>query len=240
MDWPGRMIMRKSSVSGIMVGLAAIVIAAGILCIPDESVRAQDIMNILKLPEPDKTGGLPLSICMSARRSVRSYGSRSLTLNEVSQLLWAAQGITSESGGRTAPSAGALYPLEIYLVAGNVRDLAPGVYRYEPRGHQLRIVSEGDARGELQAAALNQKSIGSAAIDIVITAIPSITEVKYGDRTERYIDIEVGAVAQNVYLMCESLGLGAVAMGAFEDIKVGVALGTDAEPRLIIPVGVKK
>jgi SagB-type dehydrogenase family enzyme len=203
---------------------------------PDQAQTVEEGMEIM-LPEPLTSGSISLEAALASRRSVREYDSRPLTINEVSQLLWAAQGITSDWGGRTAPSAGALYPLKIYLVAGLVDGLDSGVYLYSPQTHSLSRVLSGDIRRDLQTAALNQSSIGQAPVSIVITGVPSITEARYGDRAMRYIDNEVGCVSQNIYLQCESLGLGTVAMGAFYDEDVARAIGTDASPRLIMPVG---
>jgi SagB-type dehydrogenase family enzyme len=161
-------------------------------------------------------------------------------MDEISQLLWAGQGITSDWGGRTAPSAGALYPIRLYLVVGAVDGLEPGVYLYEPSGHSLREVICGDIRRDLKSAALDQEPVGNAPVSIVITAIPSITEAKYGDRSMRYIDNEAGCVAENIYLECESLGLGTVTIGAFYDDDVAALLGSEVSPRLIMPVGARE
>jgi len=125
----------------------------------------------IKLPEPRYQSDISLEESLLQRRSVRDYPGEALSLGEVSQLLWAAQGITAQWGGRTAPSAGALYPLEVYVVVGNVQNLAAGVYRYEPEGHELLRIAEGDKRGDLASASLAQACVKEGAIDIVFAAV---------------------------------------------------------------------
>ena len=160
-------------------------------------------------------------------------------LNEVSQLLWAAQGITGGGGQRATPSAGALFPLEIYLIAGAVEILAAGIYRYLPAKHRLETVSVGDQRRELASAALDQEFVRDAPISIVVAAVYQRTAHRYGERAGRYIDQEVGCVAQNVALQAAALGLGTVIVGAFDDDRVHrmVGLNEDENPRCILPVG---
>jgi len=173
------------------------------------------------------------------RRSIRAYSDAPLTQDEVMKLLWAGQGITSAGGFRTAPSAGALYPLEIYLVAGNVDNLAPGIYKYNPVKNALTLVREGDVRTSLAAASLGQGSVSDGAIDIVIAAVYERTKVKYGSRGERYVQIEVGHTAQNICLQATALGLGLVTVGAFDDAAVAKVIGMsqDESPLYVIPVG---
>ena len=173
------------------------------------------------------------------RRSVRAYSDAPLTQDEVLKLLWAGQGITSAGGGRTAPSAGALYPLEIYLVAGNVDNLVPGIYKYNPEKNDLTLVKGGDMRNGLLEASMRQGSVVEGAIDIVIAAVYERTTVKYGDRGERYVHIEVGHAAQNICLEATALGLGLVTVGAFDDAAVAKIIGMsqDETPLYVIPVG---
>lgn len=173
------------------------------------------------------------------RRSVRDYADAPLTRDEVMKLLWAAQGITRAWGGRTAPSAGALYPLELYVAVGNVVDLSPGVYKYHPRENKLTLVKEGDVRTALALASLGQRSVADGAIDIVIAAVYERTMVKYGARGERYVHIEVGHAAQNICLQAVALGLGLVTIGAFQDSAVAKIIGMspDEAPLYVIPVG---
>ncbi len=194
------------------------------------------------LPEPRYDGDVSLEESLVKRRSVRDYSGEPLALEEVSQLLWAAQGTTADWGARTAPSAGALYPLEVYVIVGDVRNLAAGVYRYDPKGHEMVITAAGDIRAQLASAALGQMSVKDAAIDLVFTAVYQRTTGKYGDRGVRYVHIEAGHAAQNVCLQATALGLGAVTIGAFHDEEVSRLLNLpgDEEPLYIIPVGKRR
>lgn len=194
----------------------------------------------VKLPQPSYKGTISVEQAISQRRSLRLYKDEALSLEQVSQLLWVAQGQTAEWGGRTVPSAGATYPLEIYLAVGNVNGLEPGVYRYHSGKHELEKLSDKDVRSELASAAWRQECIAKAPINIVIAANYERTTERYGTRGIRYVDNEIGHCGQNIYLQCESLGLGTVAIGAFQDALVMKALGIKEEPRYIMPVGKKK
>jgi SagB-type dehydrogenase family enzyme len=193
----------------------------------------------IALPEPVLKGQYSLEECLKKRRSVRAYSQAYLTLAEVSQLLWAAQGRTDGSGGRSVPSAGALYPLEVYLAAARVENLAAGVYRYRPADHSLLLVRQGNRMDELAAAALNQPAIKNAAVSLVIAAVYERTTQKYGERGNRYAILEAGHAAQNFCLQAVALDLGAVTIGAFEDerVKSAVALGSSESPLYILPAG---
>ena len=182
---------------------------------------------------------MSLEETLSQRRSRRNFSNVSLSLVDLSQLLWAAQGITSVSGKRTAPSAGALYPLEIYVVVGNVESLSQGVYHYDPEANSVTKILDGDMRQELLlvVATYNQSAVGNAAIDIVITAAYERTTQHYGDRGIRYVHLEAGHVAQNIYLQCESLGFSTVSVGSFEDQQVKNLLNIEEDPLYIMPVG---
>ena len=197
--------------------------------------------KVIKLPQPRLAGPVSLEETLLKRRSVREYANLPLTIEEVSQLLWAAQGVTSEWGGRTAPSAGALYPLELYLVVGNVESLTSGVYKYSPEEHELVQVSGEDVREELAEAALGQVCIRKGAIDIVVAAVYERTASKYGDRAVRYVHLEAGHAAQNIYLQATALNLGTVTVGAFYDDQVKLIMGMPEEenPLYLIPVGRK-
>jgi SagB-type dehydrogenase family enzyme len=196
---------------------------------------------VINLPEPQYDSDVSIEQSFLNRRSIRSYTGEPLTLREVSQLLWAAQGITDPRGFRTAPSAGALYPLEVYLVAGDVEDLTSGVYRYEPDGHQLVRIIDGDKRAELADAALAQPSVKEGAISIVFAAVYERTTVKYGERGIRYVHMEAGHAGQNLCLQATAMGLGVVTVGAFHDEQVSKLLNLpqDEKPLYIIPVGRK-
>lgn len=196
----------------------------------------------IKLPEPQFSSDISLEESLQGRRSVREYSGDALSLAEVSHLLWAGQGITSEAGGRTAPSAGGLYPLELYLVAGSVDGLSPGVYRYKPQSHELTAVKQQDVRKELAEAAVSQEWVEKGAVVVAITAIYERTTVKYGDRGIRYVHLEAGHAAQNICLEAAALDLGAVTVGAFFDDRVRDILGasSDETPLYLIPVGKKR
>ena len=191
------------------------------------------------LPSPRHDGPLSVEAALILRRSVRSYSGPPLSLEEASQLLWAAQGVTASQGYRTAPSAGALYPLELYLVAGEVAGLAAGVYHYLPVEHALSLQSQGDQRVALAAAAVGQTFIQQAPASLVFTAIYERTSAKYGGRGRQYVHMEIGHAGQNVYLQAQSLGLGTVAVGAFHDDGVREVLSIPKQevPLYIMPVG---
>jgi SagB-type dehydrogenase family enzyme len=193
----------------------------------------------IKLPDPAQDSTTSIEEALLKRRSVRSFQNSSLTLAIVSQLLWAAQGITNPRGFRTAPSAGALYPLEIYFVAGNVDALPDGVYHYIPVRHTLVRVITGDKRAELCAAAFGQTSVRRAAAVIVFAAVNERTTVKYGGRGIRYVHMETGHAAQNIFLQAVPFNLGTVVIGAFDDTEVRKVLKmSDREqPLYIMPVG---
>ncbi|MEA3324566.1 MAG: SagB/ThcOx family dehydrogenase [Euryarchaeota archaeon] len=202
----------------------------------EQNTRQEDE---IMLPEPRTTGEISIEEAMRNRRSVRRYTKEAITLNDLSQLLWAAQGITSEEGFRTAPSAGALYPLEVYVVAGNVDGLAGGVYRYRAEGHTLQRIRDGDLRKNLSECALKQTQITDAAVDIVFAAVFNRTTAKYGERGVRYVYIEAGHAAQNVYLQAEALDLGVCAVGAFYEQEVSelLALPEEEIPIYILTIG---
>jgi SagB-type dehydrogenase family enzyme len=193
----------------------------------------------VKLPEPRRDGKMSLETALAKRRSVREFKRDALSLAEVSQLLWSAQGITAPGGKRTAPSAGATYPLELLLVAGNVQGLAPGVYRYRPAEHDLVRLVEGDRRGRLAAAALGQEFVADAPVTLGFAAIYERTARRYGPRAERYVHFEVGHAVENAHLQAVALGLGAVVVGAFNDAEVKHVLGLSGaeEPLCLLPVG---
>lgn len=206
------------------------------------SDRKNQAEKIIVLPSPAFSGEVTVEEAIRRRRSVRDFEDKSITLNHVSQLLWAAQGITNKEGLRAAPSAGALYPLDVYVVVGNVIDLKPGVYRYIPHGHKLALQLIGDKRKELSAAALHQNWLKNAAVMFVFSAVYERTTKKYGKRGIRYVDMEVGYSGENFFLQCEALGLSTVVVGAFDDEKVKsvLSLSTNEKPLSIMPAGFKK
>jgi SagB-type dehydrogenase family enzyme len=207
------------------------------------------VIATVELPKPALYSDCSVEKALSERRSVRKYTDEPVTLEEVSQLLWSAYGITYtreglpdfiRGGFKTAPSAGARYPLEIYLVAGNVKGLLPGIYWYLPEGHIIHRLADGDVRAGLQAACLSQQFAGEAPVSIVWSAVYERCTEKYGDRgRDRYVCMDLGHSAQNVYLQCVSLGLGTCAIGAFTDDALKDLIGmTEQEvPLYVMPVG---
>ena len=204
-----------------------------------ECMNGKTFLETIKLPQPQYDSRSSVESTLLERRSIRTYSDEPLTLAEISQLLWAAQGVTHHRDFRTAPSAGALYPLEIYIVAGKVKGLATGIYKYKPGSHELLQVVEGDKRTDLCRAALNQSAVKNAPVVILFCAVYQRMTVKYGQRGIRYVFIEVGHSAQNICLQAVSLGLGTVPIGAFHDDKVKKILNCEAdeEPLYIMPVG---
>ncbi|MFC1667292.1 SagB/ThcOx family dehydrogenase [Candidatus Omnitrophota bacterium] len=189
---------------------------------------------IIKLPAPREKGKLSLEEAIKNRRSERSFSGEELSLGQISQLLWSCQGITDESNGfRSAPSAGATYPLEIYLVSSD------GLFHYLPYAHSLERLEDKDVRDELSRACYGQGFVKDAAIDIVICADFKRTMSHYGERGENYVYIEVGHAAENLHLQAISEGLGSVPVGAFSDdgIKKTLNLPKELIPIYVIPVG---
>lgn len=195
----------------------------------------------VKLPAPDYVVNCDVNRALQERRSTREYSRAPLTLKELAELLWAAQGITSLGGYRTAPSAGALYPLEVWVVAGYVEGLEKGLYRYDPRENVLRRARGGDLRKAIAEASLGQMWMSDAPAMIVFTAVPSRTTARYGERGMRYVYMEVGHAAQNVSLAAVALDLGTVVVAAFEDAAVARVMNLPAGeiPLYVMPVGHK-
>lgn len=206
----------------------------------------------IELPEPVLDSQTSIEEAMKNRRSERSYRDENISLAELSQILWAAYGISKpysdgpdflRGGLRTAPSAGALYPLEIYVVAGNVEGLDAGIYKFDSEHHELVKLLHGDKRAELKEAALGQGMVKDAAANLVYTAVFERTAKKYGERGKnRYVYMDLGHSAQNVYLQAESLGLGTCAVGAFTDEEVAevVPISQNEAPLYIMPLGKPK
>ena len=197
-------------------------------------------MNEIKLPAPKLKGDMSVEEALSKRRSVRDYKSDAITLEQLSQLLWAGQGITAADFFRAAPSAGASYPLELFVIAGNVNGLTAGVYHYNVKDHSLSLHMKGDIREKLgTTAAFNQKCILQAPACISVCAVYERTMKTYGKRGERYVHIDTGHAAENIALQAVALGLATVMVGAFEDKKVGeiLNLADEIKPMYVIPVG---
>jgi len=191
---------------------------------------------IIKLNKPEQKSSMSLEHAIAIRRSRRNFLSEALTFEQIGQLCWAAQGLDAKTGYRTAPSAGATYPLELFIVS----DM--GLFRYSPDEHTLEKLQEQDLRSALASTAWGQKFIKTAPLSLVFTADFSRTTNHYGKRGIRYVYMEAGHAAQNVYLQAESMGLGAVAIGAFEDAFVSKALSlpSELEPVYIVTVGYYK
>jgi len=188
--------------------------------------------DMTQLPAPDFTNA-SIEECMEERRSVRSYKDKELSLQQISNILWAAQGITEDRYGfRTVPSAGATYPLEIFIAKKD------GLFRYIPSSHALKHEIDSDIRKDIANAALGQGFISGAGLVVVITAIFERTALRYGNRATRYVYIEAGHCAQNIHLEAVALGLGSVPVGAFRDESLSKILKLkNEEPLYIIPVG---
>jgi SagB-type dehydrogenase family enzyme len=189
--------------------------------------------ELIKLPELNKNGSVSLEKAIAVRRSRRSFLPQSLTLEQISQLVWAAQGQQAGEKYRTAPSAGATYPLELFVVTGD------GLFHYLPAEHSLEKLSGRDLRAALASAALGQEFIEAAPLTLVFAAEFSRTTNRYGKRGIRYVYMEAGHVAQNVHLQAESLGLGSVAVGAFDDASISEVLSIpkELEPVYMVTVG---
>ncbi len=194
-----------------------------------------------KLSPPSQQGGMSVEESIARRRSVRRFKRESLSLSQLSQVLWSAQGITSAQGLRAAPSAGATYPLEVYVFVGRdaVEGLEEGIYHYNVENHSLHRHKEGDLRQQLSFAALDQEFIVQAPVDIVICALYERTAWRYGRRTERYVHMEAGHVGENIHLQAVALGLAVVMVGAFsdEDVSRVMNLEKEVKPLYIIPLG---
>ena len=193
----------------------------------------------ISLPPPDRKGGMPLEEAVARRRSIRRFSPRPITQSQISQILWAAQGTRADH--RNVPSAGATYPLEVFIACGpnSIEGVEEGIYHYLTDDHALAQHYQGDVRLALAKAALDQEYLYQAPVDVVICAVCERTTWHYRSRGERYVHIEVGHAGQNVYLQTTALGLGTVAIGAFHDEQVREVLQLDKQyqPLYIMPVG---
>lgn len=223
-SWRGRPIMAVAMVGAVLLGLQA--------CLATPLARRAGTTDV-KIPAARPSGAVLLEEALTRRRSAREFSARPLDAAQVAQLLWAAQGVTSTAGGRTAPSAGALYPLEVYVAKPD------GVFHYLPATHSMVRTGNDDVRPALCKAALGQEAVRQAAAVFVITGVVARTQQKYGARALRYVCLEAGHAAQNLLLQATALGLGAVPIGAFEDDAVGRLLSLPAgeTPLYLVPVG---
>lgn len=215
--------------------------------VPEVSRPANE--DMILLPEPKLKSEVSLEEAILKRRSQRDFLDKPLSLTQLSQILWAAQGVTDpQSGFRAAPSAGALYPLEIYVVVGKSGvgsakgGLTVAVYHYIPDGHKLEVHLKEDAKSKLFEAVLGQEAVLQAPVSLVIAAEYERTTAKYGERGIRYVWLEAGHAAQNIYLEATALGLGTVVLGAFNDEEVVKVLQLPAEykPLYVMPIGYPK
>lgn len=220
--------------------LAAALAAVVILALPASSPRVvaaegpgKGDRRAIPLPKPNLKGKMTLEEAMAKRASVRDFRQRALTQEEIGQILWSAGGQTRPWGGRTVPSAGALYPLEIDIATPE------GLFRYLPERHQLQPRATGNLLPKLAAAALNQNFVAQAPAVVVISAVYERTKRRYGSRADRYVHMEAGHAAQNIHLEAVAMGLGSVAVGAFNDNEVHrvLGLGENEKPLYLIPVG---
>lgn len=234
--------MPQKNPTHLLLTIALLLVMINTACIIPPSQPETDFSTaanhqgstIIELPDPDIQGAIPLEQTLANRRSQRQFQTEPLSDSQLSQLLWSAQGVTHPSGYRTAPSAGALYPLEIYAA------MASGLYHYDPGTHTLVMIQEQDPRPSLHQAALRQNSVLEAPLVIIITADFARTAQKYGDaRSPQYVYLEAGHAAQNILLQAVALELGAVPIGAFYDGQLleALSLPSDLTPVYLIPVG---
>lgn len=219
----------------LLVGAAAVI---GVIAMSHPVPPAQPSSvagrELVALPSARTKGEMSLEEALAGRRSIREFSAERLTDAELGQLLWAAQGVTKAGGGRTAPSAGGLYPLELYAVTPD------GIFRYVAASHGLEPFRNGDLRRELRLAALDQAAVEDAPAIVAITGVVARTSGRYGrERAIRYVDLEAGHAAQNLLLEAVALGLGGVPIGAFDDGRVREVLGASAAetPLYLLPVG---
>lgn len=199
--------------------------------------------DTIALPQPRMESNTSIEEAVANRRSRRNISDAVVELSKLSQLLWAAQGITDRKNNfRAAPSAGAKYPLEIFVFVGNVEQIPAGLYRYIPEGHKLVTISDRDERRALGRSIYHTDRILTPPMTFVISAVYERTELKYGtQRGPRYVHIEAGACAENIALQAESLYLATFVMGAFDDHFAYKACRMDKEkPLIIMPIGYEK
>jgi SagB-type dehydrogenase family enzyme len=223
-----------------MCSFWSLIMVMGILMVVQSGGLAAEA---IKLPQPNTTGGMALAEALKNRRTVRHFASRSLDLVQISQLLWEGDGASDTRGLRTSPSAGATYPLDLYLVVGErgVTDLPAGLYHYDVASHALMPLSKGNLHSPVARACLRQAWMAEAPVMVVITGEYRRCTKRYGQRGIRYTDIEAGNVSQNLFLAAEALGLGAGIVGAFDDKALAQALNLPPahEPLLVMPLGYK-
>ncbi|MGZ5766818.1 MAG: SagB/ThcOx family dehydrogenase [Caldimonas sp.] len=234
---PGTRRSTLAALTALAGAMLTVVQSPGVAAAAESTTSAATIVVALPAPNLGQAGSV--EDALRRRRSSRSYAARPIALATIAQLLWAAQGTTDSQGRRTAPSAGALYPLELHLVAARVEGLAPGVYRYLPATHSLRLATDGPAAPALMHAAMDQPAVGMAGAVVVIAVVEERSAHKYGVRAGRYATFEAGAAAQNLALQATAIGLGSVVVGAFDDLAVARTLGLapNERPVALMPIG---
>jgi SagB-type dehydrogenase family enzyme len=198
-------------------------------------------MTTMNLPEPSTDGKLAVEAAMAKRRSRRAFAEEGVSLEALGQVLWSAQGITDDSGRRrTVPSAGGVYPIELHVAVASDSIAEAGVYLYRPQEHLLEPRFEGDIRSKLVTACLGQDFLAAVPVNLLMAADVERTANRYGERAERYVDMEAGHISQNVHLQAEALDLGTVAVGAFRDEEVAAVfrLKDNLSPLYVMPLGV--
>lgn len=189
------------------------------------------------LPEPIKSDGAGIWDILMQRRSRRDYTAEYLSLAELSQLLWAIQGITAYAGRyalRTSPSAGALYPIETYVIANHIDNLETGAYHYNVLKHSLELIKKGEFGADIAHSALDQTMLEDASVVFIWTAVVARSKWKYGERAYRYIYMDAGHIGQNAYIAAEAMGLGCCTVGAFFDDEIGAIIGIDNKEEIVV------
>jgi len=193
----------------------------------------------IALPSPSMDGGLSLQACLRQRRSVRDYSEQPLTLQQVSQLLWAAMGVTTPAGLRTAPSAGAVFPVRAHVVAANVDGVPAGFYTYDADRHELSLLAKGDKRRRLEKAAADQQCVGQCAMVVVLTGYYRRLLREFGEGGRKLAGMEAGHIGQNFCLQATALGLGAIGVCKFDptSVKMLLPIPQDEEPIYLLLAG---
>jgi SagB-type dehydrogenase family enzyme len=224
---------RRELLALALVGLLALV--AGCASEAPSWVRSGDVRfgDPVTLPAPDVDGEVSLEAAIAGRRSARSFGEEPLGRDVLGQLLWAGQGVTGRDGKRSTPSAGGLNPLELYVVTPEE------VLHYLPDGHRAEVRAADDLRPRLQEAALDQRAVGFAPAVLVVAAVPTRTEAKYGARGEDFVEREAGHATQNMLLQATALGLEAVPIGGIDPdaVEAVLSLPSEEEVLYLVPVG---
>lgn len=224
------------------INLVSLALTAAFLGCGSSSAKSEMKNSIIKLPDPSLKGSVSVEEAINKRRSRRSFEKTPLAMEQLSQILWCAQGITNKKGERRAsPSAGATYPMTIYVVIGDKTcgNITAGVYEYLPREHGLKLHIPGSINEALIKAVMNQAFVGQAPVALVCTANYARTTDRYGERGIMYVHMEAGHIGQNVHLQSEAMGLGTCMIGAFSDDAVSKLLKLDKnqKPLYIMPVG---